>query len=77
MITRQVQEPHMVVEDNQWILESPMTISKMGNRSVSTATYTDTWRRIAEEKRRNEKQGNVSNAIKKDTLQRTARESKQ
>ena len=66
----------MVVEDNQWILEGPTTISKMGNRSVSTAINTGTWQRIAEERRKNEKQGNVSNAIKKDTLQRTARESK-
>jgi len=31
MITRQAQEPHMVVEDNQWILEGPMTISKTEN----------------------------------------------
>jgi len=57
-------------------LGGPTTISKTGNRSVSTATNIDTWKRIAEEKRKNEKQGNVSNAIKKDTLQRTARESK-
>jgi len=35
-----------------------------------------TWRRIAEERRKNEEQRNVSNAIKKDTLQRTGRESK-
>jgi len=76
MITRQAQKPHMVVEDNQWILKGPMTISKTGNQSVSIATDMGTWRRIAEERRKNEKQGNVSNAIKKDTLQRTARESK-
>jgi len=43
MITRQAQEPHMVVEDNQWILGDPMTISKMGNQSVSTAINTGTW----------------------------------
>jgi len=66
----------MVVEDNQWILGGPTTISKMGNQSVSTAINTGTWQRIAEERRKNEKQGNVSNVIKKDTLQRTARESK-
>jgi len=41
-ITRQAQEPHIVVENNQWILEGPMTISKMGNQSVSTATNMDT-----------------------------------
>jgi len=54
-----------------------MTISKTGNQSVSTATNIDIWQRIAEERRKNKKQGNVSNAIKKDTLQRIARESKQ
>jgi len=53
-----------------------MIISKTGNRSVSTATNTGTWQRIAEERRKNEKQENVSNVIKKDTLQRTARENK-
>ena len=77
MITRQAQEPHMVVEDNQWILGDPTTISKTGNQSVSTATNTNTWQRIAMERRKNKKQGNVSNVIKKDTLQRIARESKQ
>ena len=55
MITRQAQEPYMVVEDNQWILGGPTTISKMENQSVSTATNTDTWRRIVEERRKNEK----------------------
>jgi len=45
----------MVVEDNQWILGDPTTISKMGNRSVSIATNMGTWRRIAEERRKNKK----------------------
>jgi len=76
MITKQAQEPYMVVEDNQWILGGPMTISKTRNQSVSTATNTGTWQRIAEERRKNEKRGNVSNTIEKDTLQRTARKSK-
>ena len=53
-----------------------MTISKMGNQSVSIATNMGTWRKIAKERRKNEKQGNVSNVIKKDILQRTAKESK-
>jgi len=66
----------MVVEDNQWILGGPTTISKMGNQSVLTATNTCTWQNIAKERRKNKKQGNVSNTIKKDTLQRTARKSK-
>jgi len=55
MITRQVQEPHIVEEDNQWILGGPTTVSKMGNQSVLIATNTGTWRRIAEERRKNEK----------------------
>ena len=76
MITRQAQEPYMVVEDNQWILEDPMTISKTENQSVSTTTNMDIWQRIIEERRKNKKRGNASNAIKKDTLQRTARGSK-
>ena len=76
-ITRQAQEPHMVVEDNQWILEDPMTISKTENQSVSTATNMDTWQRIIEERKKNEKRENVSDAIKKDILQKIARESKQ
>jgi len=67
----------MVVENNQWILGGPTTILKTGNQSVSIATNTGTWQRIAKERRKNKKQGNVSNAIKKDTLQRTIRESKQ
>ena len=54
-ITRQAQKPHMVVEDNQWILGGPTTISKMGNQSVSTTTNTCTWQKIAEERRKNEK----------------------
>ena len=43
MITRQAQEPHMVVEDNQWILEGQTTISKTENQSVSIATNIGTW----------------------------------
>jgi len=66
----------MVVEDNQWILGGPTTISKTGNQSVSTATNIGTWLGIAKERRKNEKRENASNAIKKDTLQRIARGSK-
>jgi len=55
MITRQAQEPHMVVGDNQWILEGQTTISKTENQSVSIATNMGTWQRIAEERRKNEK----------------------
>ena len=66
----------MVVEDNQWILGGPMTILKTGNQSVSTATNMGTWPEIAEERRKNKKQENTSNTIKKDTLQKTVRGSK-
>ena len=76
MTTKQAQEPHMVVEDNQWILRGPTTISKTENQSVSTATNMGTWPEIAEEKRKNKRQGNASNVIKKDTLQRIAKGSK-
>ena len=40
--TRQGQESHMVVEDNQWTLGSPMTTSKTGSLSTSIATNMDT-----------------------------------
>jgi len=76
MTTKQTQELHMVVEDNQWILGGPMTILKTGNQSVSTATNMGTWPEIAEERRKNKKQENTSNTIKKDTLQKTVRGSK-
>ena len=76
MITRQAQELHMVVEGNQWTLGGPTTISKMENQSVSTAINTDIWRRTAEERRKNKKQENASNTIKRGILQRTARESR-
>ena len=55
MITRQAQEPYMVVEDNQWILEGQMTISKTENQSVSIVTNIGIWQRIAEERGKNEK----------------------
>ena len=67
----------MVVEDNQWILGGLTTISKTGNQSVSTATNMGIWPGIAKKRRKNERQGNASNVIKKNILQRTARGSKQ
>ena len=75
-ITRQEQELPMVVEDNQWTLGRPMTTSRMGSRSASIATNMDTWQKSAEQKRRNEKQEHVSNAKRKDTLPKTAKESR-
>ena len=41
MITKQVLEQYMEEEDNQWILGSPMTISRIGSLSASTETSTD------------------------------------
>ena len=75
-ITRQVRESHMVVEDNQWILESPMTTSKTGSLSALTITSTDIWQKSVEQKRKNAKQGHISNARRKDISQRTAKESR-
>jgi len=42
MTTRLAPERLTEDEDNQWILESPMIISKMGSPSASIATNTDT-----------------------------------
>ena len=76
MITRRGQEPHMVEEDNLWTLESPTTTSKTGSLSTSTATSMDTWQKNADRKRKNAKQGHVSNARRKDISPRTAKESR-
>jgi len=76
MTTRRGQEPHTVEENNLWTLGSPMTTSKMGSLSASTATSTDTWQKNADRKRKNAKQGHVSNARRKDILPRTAKESR-
>ena len=48
MITRQAPEQHMVDEDNQWTLESPMRTLKTGSLSASTVTSIDIWQRNAE-----------------------------
>ena len=42
MTTRPALEQLMEDENNQWILESPIIISKMGSPSVSTVTSTAT-----------------------------------
>ena len=65
--TRQVQEQPIEEGDNQWILGSPMTTSKMENQSVLTATSTAIWQRSAKQRRKNERQELVSNVTKKDT----------
>jgi len=66
----------MEEEDNQWILESPTTISKMGSLSTSIATNTDIWQRNAKQKRRNEKYEHVLNTTRRGILPRTAKESR-
>jgi len=66
----------MVKEDNQWTLESPMTISKTRSLSASIATSMDTWQRNADWKRRNEKHEYVSNVTRRGILPKTAEGSK-
>jgi len=62
----------MEEEDNQWILGSPIIISKMGNPSASTATSMAIWQKNAEWKRRNEKHECVLNVTRRSILPRTA-----
>jgi len=75
-ITKQAPEQHMEEENNQWILESPMTISKMGSLSASIATNTNIWQRNAEQKRRNEKHEHVLNVTRRGILPRTVKRSR-
>ena len=51
-----------------------MTTSRMESQSTSTATSMNTWQRNVGQKRKNEKQGNVSNAAKKSTQPKTVKE---
>jgi len=66
----------MVVEDNQWTLESPTTISKTGSLSASIAISMDTWQKNADRRRRNEKHERVLNVTRRGILPKTARGSK-
>ena len=66
----------MEEEDNQWILGSPTTISKMESLSALIATNTDIWQRNAKQKRRNEKHECVLNVTRRGILPRTAKESR-
>ena len=75
-ITKREQELPMVVENNQWTLGSLMTTSRTGSQSASTAINMDIWQKNAELKRRNEKQGHVSNARRKGISPRTAERSR-
>ena len=51
-----------------------MTTLKIESPNASIATNTDTWQKNADQKRKKTKPRNVSNARKKDTLPRTAKE---
>ena len=59
--------------DNQWILGSPTTTSKMGSLSASIAISTDIWQRNAEQKERNERHECALNATRRGTLPRTVK----
>ena len=63
----------MEEEDNQWILGSPTTTSKMGSLSASIAISTDIWQRNAEQKERNERHERALNATRRGTLPRTVK----
>ena len=63
-------------KDNQWTLGSPMTISKIGSPSASTATSIDTWQKNAEWKRRNKKHKHVSNATRRSILPKIVNENR-
>jgi len=66
----------MEEENNQWILESPTTISKMGSLSASIATNMDIWQRNTKQKRRNEKHKHVLNITRRGILPRTTKGSR-
>jgi len=59
-----------------WILENPMTTSKMGNLSASTTTSMDTWPRNAKQRRKNERPEHVLNVTKKGILPEIAKGSR-
>jgi len=65
-ITRQVQEQHTESENSPWALENPMSILRIENQSVSIATSMNPWQKNANQRRKKEKQGDDSSAIKKD-----------
>ena len=66
----------MEEEDNQWILGSPTTISKMGSLSASIAISTDIWQRNAEQKRKNERHKHVLNMTRRGTSPKTVKENR-
>ena len=52
-------------KDSPWTLESPMTTSRMGSQSASITISMDIWQKNTNQKRKNEKQENVSNMTRK------------
>jgi len=64
-------------KDNQWILESPITISKIESPSASIATSMVIWQRNADQKRRNEKHKHALNVTRKGILPRIVKGSRQ
>ena len=76
MTTRLVLERLVEDKDNQWILESPMMISKTGSPSVSIATNMDIWQRNAEQRKGNGIHKPVSNATERDISPRIVKEKK-
>ena len=76
MTTRQAWERHMEEGDNQWILGSLTTTSKMGSLNTSIATSMDIWQRNAEQRRKNRKHEHALNATRRGILPRTAKESR-
>ena len=54
-----------------------MITLKMGSPNASIVTNMGTWQKNADQRRKNMKLGNVSNARKKDILPRTAKEHSQ
>ena len=76
MTTKLAPEQLMESENNQWILESPMIISRMGSSSALIATSMVIWQRNADQKRRNKKHKYVLNTIRRGTLPRTVKKSR-
>jgi len=76
MTTRPVLEQFMEDEDNQWTLESPMIISKIGSPNVLTATSMAIWQKNTNWKRRNKKHEHVLNVTRRGILPKTAKENR-
>ena len=74
IITRQEQEQLIENEVSPWTLGNPTTTLTTESPNASIATNIGTWQKNADRRRKNAKPGNVSNARKKDTLPRTAKE---